>query len=82
MAGSAGDIGHIRVDDHGPACACGNTGCLEAYFGGAALARDATAAARSGRSPYLAERLAADGHADRRGRRRGGRGRATPARSD
>jgi glucokinase-like ROK family protein len=57
MSGSAGDIGHVRVDDDGPVCACGNAGCLEAYFGGAALARDAMAAARSGRSPYLAERL-------------------------
>ena len=44
--GCAGDIGHIRVDDFGPTCACGNTGCLEAFAGGAALARDATAAAR------------------------------------
>nr|WP_269328747.1 ROK family protein [Kineosporia babensis] len=55
--GSAGDIGHIQVDGHGPVCACGNTGCLEAAFGGAALARDAEAAARSGRSAYLAEML-------------------------
>ncbi|WP_066943020.1 ROK family transcriptional regulator [Microtetraspora fusca] len=61
VSGSAGDIGHIRVDDDGPICACGNSGCLEAYFGGAALAREATAVARSGRSPYLAERLAAAG---------------------
>ncbi|MBA2955870.1 ROK family protein [Nocardioides sp. MAH-18] len=52
--GCAGDIGHIRVEDFGPTCACGNTGCLEAFSGGAALARDATAAARSGRSPALA----------------------------
>nr|WP_269809915.1 ROK family protein [Kineosporia rhizophila] len=57
--GSAGDIGHIQVDGHGPVCACGNTGCLEAAFGGAALARDAEAAARSGRSDWLAERLLA-----------------------
>jgi len=62
MSGSAGDIGHIRVTEDGPICACGSTGCLEAYFGGAALARTATAAARSGRSPFLAERLAATGH--------------------
>ncbi|MFF3669153.1 ROK family transcriptional regulator [Microtetraspora malaysiensis] len=61
VSGSAGDIGHIRVDDDGPICACGNSGCLEAYFGGAALAREATAVARSGGSPYLAERLAAAG---------------------
>ena len=59
--GSAGDLGHIRVGDDGPVCACGNTGCLEAFFSGAALARDATAAARAGTSPYLAERLAEAG---------------------
>ncbi|WP_433327225.1 ROK family protein [Spirillospora sp. CA-294931] len=58
VSGSAGDIGHIRVDEAGPMCACGNTGCLEAYFGGAALARDATAAARDGSSPQLALLLA------------------------
>jgi glucokinase-like ROK family protein len=59
--GCAGDIGHIRVDDFGPTCACGNTGCLEAFAGGAALARDATAAARSGRSDVLAAMLAEAG---------------------
>jgi len=59
--GCAGDIGHIQADGHGPVCACGNVGCLEALFGGAALARDALAAARSGASPSLAERLAANG---------------------
>ncbi|MBO4208817.1 ROK family protein [Micromonospora echinofusca] len=59
--GCAGDIGHIQVDGHGPVCSCGNVGCLEARFSGAALARDALAAARSGASPALAERLAARG---------------------
>ncbi|MGH3660946.1 MAG: ROK family protein [Micromonosporaceae bacterium] len=59
--GSAGDIGHISVDEAGPQCSCGNTGCLEAYFGGAALARDATAVARTGDSELLAARLAAAG---------------------
>jgi glucokinase-like ROK family protein len=59
--GCAGDIGHIQVDSHGPMCSCGNVGCLEALFSGAALAKDATVAARSGSSPALAERLAAAG---------------------
>ncbi|MEU3186205.1 ROK family transcriptional regulator [Streptomyces sp. NPDC006923] len=59
--GCAGDIGHIQVEADGPVCSCGNTGCLEAYFGGVALARDATEAARSGQSEALAERLAARG---------------------
>jgi glucokinase-like ROK family protein len=59
--GCAGDIGHIQVDAGGPVCSCGNVGCLEALFGGAALARDAYAAARSGLSGALAERLRANG---------------------
>ncbi|NUT50664.1 MAG: ROK family transcriptional regulator [Saccharothrix sp.] len=57
VAGTAGDIGHIRLDDFGPACACGEVGCLEAFFGGAALARDAMTLARSGRSAALAVAL-------------------------
>ena len=44
--GSAGDIGHIQVEPDGRACACGNGGCLEAHFSGAALARDAEEAAQ------------------------------------
>ena len=59
--GCAGDIGHIQVDASGPVCSCGNAGCLEALFSGAALARDALAAATAGESPALAERLAAQG---------------------
>ncbi|WP_431943768.1 ROK family protein [Micromonospora marina] len=59
--GCAGDIGHIQVDPNGPMCSCGNLGCLEAVFSGAALAREATVAARAEVSPALAERLAARG---------------------
>jgi glucokinase-like ROK family protein len=59
--GSAGDIGHIGVEDDGPLCVCGSSGCLEAFFSGAALARDGLSAAQSGRSLALAERLAGTG---------------------
>ncbi|WP_019546855.1 ROK family transcriptional regulator [Streptomyces sulphureus] len=59
--GSAGDIGHIQVEPEGRPCACGNRGCLEAYFGGSALARDAELAAKEGRSEELAGRLAGAG---------------------
>jgi glucokinase-like ROK family protein len=59
--GCAGDIGHMQVDSHGPVCSCGNVGCLEAFFSGAALSRDGLASARSGASPALADRLAANG---------------------
>src|SRR5690606_14268745 len=40
--GSAGDIGHIQAVPAGHPCACGNQGCLEAHFSGAALARAPT----------------------------------------
>lgn len=43
------------------ACRCGLTGCLEALAGGWALAPDGEEQARPGRSPFLAERLAAQG---------------------
>ena len=36
--GTAGDIGHVRVPGVEAVCRCGNTGCLEAAAGGAALA--------------------------------------------
>ena len=29
--GTAGEIGHITIDDQGPLCRCGKRGCLEAY---------------------------------------------------
>lgn len=45
----------------GRQCACGNRGCLEAHFSGAALARDATEAAEQGQSAELANRLEANG---------------------
>lgn len=52
--GAAGDIGHAAVSDNaGVVCRCGNTGCLEAAAGGAALGRQATTAAQDGRSAVL-----------------------------
>lgn len=35
--GTAGEIGHMSVDYDGPACACGNRGCLELYAGTPAI---------------------------------------------
>lgn len=60
--GAAGDVGHIAVADDGSVvCRCGNVGCLEAVAGGAALGKLATDAAHSGRSQFLASRLAESG---------------------
>jgi predicted NBD/HSP70 family sugar kinase len=36
--GAAGDIGHVQTTSDDVVCRCGNTGCLEASAGGAALA--------------------------------------------
>lgn len=53
--GGAGDIGHIAVDTPSDVlCRCGRYGCLEAYAGGAALARQARQAAEDGSSRHLA----------------------------
>ncbi|MEO8263069.1 MAG: ROK family protein [Pseudolysinimonas sp.] len=39
--GAAGEIGHVSIDPAGPLCDCGQRGCIEAFAGGAALARSA-----------------------------------------
>lgn len=31
--GAAGEVGHISIDENGPKCNCGSTGCIEAYAG-------------------------------------------------
>ncbi|MCL2736805.1 MAG: ROK family transcriptional regulator [Propionibacteriaceae bacterium] len=33
FSGTAGEIGHVSIDEHGPMCYCGNRGCLEAVAG-------------------------------------------------
>lgn len=52
--GLAGEIGHITILQNGPRCRCGNYGCLEALAGGAAIARRAQEAVRSGRRTLMA----------------------------
>jgi glucokinase-like ROK family protein len=41
VTGSAGEIGHLTIDEDGPLCTCGNKGCLEAFAGGRAIAQQA-----------------------------------------
>jgi predicted NBD/HSP70 family sugar kinase len=36
-AGTAGEIGHLTIDENGPVCRCGNRGCLETYIGARGL---------------------------------------------
>jgi len=35
--GTAGEIGHLTMEENGPLCRCGSRGCLEAYVGADAL---------------------------------------------
>jgi len=57
--GTAGEVGHMVIDQKGPRCGCGNRGCLEALASGPAIAKMA------GRKNALEAELAA-----RRGNKR------------
>lgn len=46
--GLAGEIGHMTIDDNGPKCYCGNTGCWEVLASGTAMAREAKRLITSG----------------------------------
>jgi len=51
--GSAGEIGHITIDENGPLCSCGNRGCLEAMAGGNAVAKRAVELVKKGQRTEL-----------------------------
>jgi glucokinase len=62
--GLAGEIGHAIADSDGPACTCGQRGCLEALVSGPSIARRAAAAlASAGRSAVGGPGGAPDGGA-------------------
>ena len=42
--GNAGELGHVPILPDGPACACGNRGCLEALCSGTAIGERAASA--------------------------------------
>jgi len=49
--GTGGELGHMIVDPSGPACGCGNQGCLEVMAAGRALARMGREALEQGQWP-------------------------------
>ena len=53
--GAAGEIGHLTIDENGPLCNCGNHGCLEAFAGGHAIAKQGQGLVISGKRTLLAE---------------------------
>ncbi len=46
--GNAGEFGHMTVDERGPLCSCGNSGCVEALASCAAIIQAARAAVERG----------------------------------
>lgn len=53
--GSAGEIGHLTIDENGPLCTCGNHGCLEAFAGGRAIEIQAQKWVESGKRTLLSD---------------------------
>jgi glucokinase len=51
--GSAGEVGHMILQEGGAACGCGNYGCLEALASRTAMAKDAIVQAATGKAPVL-----------------------------
>lgn len=65
--GSAGEIGHLTIDEGGPLCNCGSYGCLEAVAGVPHILRSASALGNR-EAPTLDDvlSLARDGHREAR----------------
>ena len=51
--GTAGEVGHIIVQQGGALCGCGQRGCLEAYASRSAIARDLVMLAAIGQAPTV-----------------------------
>jgi glucokinase len=58
--GLAGEIGHMTIDREGPACSCGNVGCLEMLGSGTAVARMARERLASGAASVVLEKAGGD----------------------
>jgi glucokinase len=59
-SGSAGEVGHVKFDTKGPACGCGQRGCLEAYSGRLAIAAEAAVLVARQQAPHLAHLAGTD----------------------
>jgi len=63
--GSAGEFGHMTVEENGPLCSCGNRGCLEAMASCAAIIQAVKSAIQHGVNSKIPELV--DGNLDRIG---------------
>ena len=57
-SGSAGELGHMTVDVHGPRCVCGNIGCLETLVSGPVIANEARKRIAQGERSSLVDMVA------------------------
>jgi glucokinase len=55
LGGTGGELGHTMIDFNGPACGCGNNGCLETYASGPAIAAMGMKAVSQGLTTKIAE---------------------------
>jgi glucokinase-like ROK family protein len=53
--GSAGEFGHVTIDEDGPLCCCGSHGCLEAFASAARVIENVKAALHKGVSSRVLE---------------------------
>ncbi len=58
--GRAGEFGHITVNESGPLCSCGNTGCLETLASSAAIIQNVRAAIEKGIDSRIRELIGGD----------------------
>lgn len=58
--GRAGEFGHITVNESGPLCSCGNTGCLETVASCAAIIQNVRAAIEKGIDSKIREATGGD----------------------
>ena len=58
--GFAGEIGHVTIDQSGPPCNCGNSGCLEVMASGTAVARMARERLANGEASILLDQSGGD----------------------
>jgi glucokinase len=55
QGGTAGELGHITIDIHGPICGCGNYGCVETLASGPAIAAMGLKAVVQGQKTIIGE---------------------------
>ncbi|MDD3730935.1 MAG: ROK family protein [candidate division Zixibacteria bacterium] len=57
---TAGELGHITIDMHGPPCRCGNRGCIEAFCSSQAIISRANNKLKNNLTPIFEEILEGD----------------------